>query len=539
MRAAQKAKLTSRAGKEANSAATAVAPALESEKDASLGSEQADSWLAAIVESSFDAIIGKTLEGKIVSWNRSAEQLFGYGANEMIGQPVTRLIPAGRMHEERETLQSIRAGKTVAPFETVRLTKDGREIEVAVTISPVKDAQGHVIGASKIARDNTARKLTESALQQSLAESERARREVADQQFALNQHSIVAITDVQGTIIYVNEKFCDISKYSRDELIGQNHRILNSGHHPREFFQHMYRAIAAGEVWHGEIKNRAKDGRFYWVDTTIVPTLNDAGKPQRYVAIRTDITDRKLAQLALENQALELARSNRDLEQFAYAASHDLQEPLRAVTGCMQLFKAHYEGKTDKRGDEFIAHAVDGATRMQKLINDLLAFSRVGTRGATLQPVECSQAVDDAVKNLDTSIQESGAVVEWENLPVVLGDLSQLTLLFQNLVGNALKFRGERWPRISIEAHRYGEEWQLSVHDNGIGIEPQYFERIFVMFQRLHTRKEYPGTGMGLALCKRIVERHGGRIWVESEFGKGTTFRFTLHDAESTAALVT
>jgi PAS domain S-box-containing protein len=612
--------------------------------------EIADLRLAAIVESSIDAIVGKDLDGTVISWNRSAEQLYGYPAAEMIGQPVTRLIPIDRLHEEQDVLCRVRAGMRVEPFETVRICKDGKRIDVAIAISPVRDTEGRVIGASKIARDITARKQAEVALQNSLAATERALKELADQKFALDQHAIVAITDVQGTITYVNDKFCAISKYSREELIGKNHRILNSGYHPCEFFQQMYRTIVAGKVWQAEIKNRAKDGTYYWVDTTIVPTLTPEGKPRQYVAIRADITarkhaqerlqqqaevldqsqiilreadgrvvlwtrgaqrlygftraeavgrishellhtefprplaeieselvengiwqgevthyhstggrirvdsiwlvqgapltghyrvieannditERKQAEEALQKQTEELLRSNRDLEQFAYAASHDLQEPLRAVTGCMQLLKARCADKLDERGDEFITHAVDGASRMQKLIDDLLAFSRVSTRGVQFQPVECARALDNALRNLTVSLQERQATVEREELPTVLGDLSQLSLLFQNLIGNALKFHGPEPPHIDVSARREANTWIIAVRDNGIGIEPQYYERIFVIFQRLHTRKEYPGTGMGLALCKRIVERHGGRIWVESELGKGTTFSFTLVSA--------
>ena len=609
-------------------------------------SAQADARLAAIVESSQDAIVSKDLRGIVTSWNRGAEQLFGYSAAEMIGRPITKLFPPDRVQEEGEILRRIRNGERVESFETTRLHKLGRLLDVAVTISPLKDSNRIVIGASKIARDISERKHAQTQLQASLETTQRALKDLADQKFALDQHAIVAVTDVQGTITYANDKFCEISQYSREELIGNNHRILNSGYHSREFFQHMYRTISNASVWHGEIKNRGKDGTYYWVDTTITPLLSAVGKPQQYVAIRTDITQRKQAeqalqrqaevldqsqvivremdgrirlwtkgmerlygytrsqavgeishellhtefpkpmaeiekelresgiwqgdlvhhhrngarlhaaslwimqeeeggiplvietnndmteraqaQAALTKQAEELARSNRDLEQFAYAASHDLQEPLRAVTGCMQLFKARYEGKFDARGDEFISHAVDGASRMQKLIDDLLAFSRVGTRGVEFQPVNCGKAVENALKNLSISIRENQAIIECSELPMVSGDLPQLSLLFQNLVGNALKFHGPGPPHIYIRARQEEKMWVISVRDNGIGIEPQYFERIFVIFQRLHTRAEYPGTGMGLALCKRIVERHGGRIWVESEMGKGTTFSFTL-----------
>lgn len=234
-----------------------------------------------------------------------------------------------------------------------------------------------------------------------------------------------------------------------------------------------------------------------------------------------------LEELVKERTA-ELTRSNAELEQFAYVASHDLQEPLRMVVSYLQLVDTRYREKLDADAREFIEYAVDGAKRMQILINDLLAFSRIGSKGRAFGPADCEAALQEAMSNLQVAIRESGAQITHDPLPTVMGDATQLVQLFQNLLGNALKFRRDEPSRIHIRAESKAGCWHLSVQDNGIGIEAQYFDRIFAVFQRLHGRGAYPGTGIGLAICKKIVERHGGTIWVESEFGKGSAFHFTL-----------
>ena len=230
----------------------------------------------------------------------------------------------------------------------------------------------------------------------------------------------------------------------------------------------------------------------------------------------------------LEQKSLELARSNEDLREFAYAVSHDLQEPLRAVSGFVKLLAKRYKGRLDTDADEFIEYSVDGVKRMQLMIKDLLEYSQVGTKGEGFRPADISIVIEQAVSNLKAAIEESGAEVTWAAMPTVMADTPQLIRLFQNLIGNAIKFRGKEAPRVHVSAEREGDEWVFSIQDNGIGIDPDQAEKIFVIFRRLHTREEYPGTGIGLAMCKKIVERHGGEIRVESEPGKGSTFRLTM-----------
>ena len=364
---------------------------------------------------------------------------------------------------------------------------------------------------------------------------DQALRELSDLRHALDESAIVAVTDAAGTITFANERFCRISKYAREELLGQNHRILNSGHHPKAFFTDLWKTISRGEVWRGEILNRAKDGSHYWVDTTIVPFLDDKGRPRQHMAIRFEITERKRVEEALrrkqeelEERADALARSNADLEQFAYVASHDLQEPLRMVSSFTQLLARRYEGRLDADADKYIRFATQGALTMQAMIRDLLAYARLNQTTAP-GPVRLDEALDAALENLQLTFREVQPALRRGPLPTVLGDRSHLVLLFQNLLANACKFRDpSRGLVLSVGAEREGPFWRCWVKDNGIGIEPRHQEKIFVLFQRLHGREAYPGSGIGLAFCKRIVARHGGRIGVESILGQGATFHFTL-----------
>jgi PAS domain S-box-containing protein len=371
----------------------------------------------------------------------------------------------------------------------------------------------------------------------------------------------IVIAAPDGTIIKVNDTFTLITGYTSEEALGHNTRLLRSGRHDPEFYRAMWRDLNEKGEWHGEIWNRRKSGEIY-AELLTISTVKDArGTVRHYVALFSDITERKKAEeqirqvsealqqlnetlemrvrertvqleaanAQLEVSASELSRSNQELEQFAYIASHDLQEPVRTVVGFVQLLEKRLAGKLDPEALEFMNYAVNGALHMQKLIQGILMYSRVGSRAAPSAPVDSAVAAQEALDLLNDKVSNSGAQVDMVALPIVAADRTQLVQLFQNLIGNAIKFCPHGAPRVRIEACRDGQQWRFAITDNGIGISPEYRERIFIIFQRLHTRSEYEGTGIGLAICKRIVHRHGGRIWVESTGDKqGSRFMFTL-----------
>jgi PAS domain S-box-containing protein len=464
--------------------------------------------LRAMVDASPNGAVLVNGAGRIAFVNREARRLFGYGDGELVGGSVEQLVPAALRDTGADFRQT---SPTVAlrPVDTgqgwVGLRRDGTEIPIDVGVTPIDTLPGRSILYTVV--DRTVRRAGDARFRVAVEAS---------------PHGMMMV-DQSGHIVLVNREVERMFGYSREELLGQLVELLVPvplrARHPaqRASFHGdpRSRPMGAGR----DLFGRRRDGTEFPVEIGLNPIESDEGV--LVLASVIDIGPRKRAEE-------ELRRSNLELEQFAYVASHDLQEPLRTVASFVQLLARRYRDRLDQDGMEFIDFAVGGVTRMQRLIEDLLRFSRVGTRGAAPVPTDAGAALRTVVQNLRAAIDESGAIVEHGPLPRVLVDPVQFEQLLMNLVGNALKFRGTGAPVVQVDAQPEGRWWRFRVRDNGIGIDPQYFDRIFVIFQRLHAREEYPGTGVGLAICKKIVERHGGRIHVESTRGTGATFTFTL-----------
>ncbi len=434
-------------------------------------------------------------------------------------------------------------GIEVRDFEVDVVWNDGTTLTLLEYAAPLFDERGQVRGSIGAFLNITERKQAEVALQRTL-------KDLADFKFALDRSSIVAITDTEGTITYVNDKFCELSQYSPEELIGQDHRIVNSGYHSEEFFQHLWATITRGQVWQGEIKNRAKDGTLYWVATTIVPFLDVAGKPYQYIAVRSDITTRKVAEVELqqlnitleqrvEERTVQLQEVNKDLEAFSYTVAHDLRAPLRGIQGFAQALAEDYGDRLDETYREYIQHIFRGTEIMSELVHDLLAYSRLSREKIKLAPVQLTQVMADAQEQLATDLRDRQAhIAIAENLPRVIGHYPILVQIIVNLLSNAIKFVApgiQPHIRVWAETRETGEDSapsqqqvRLWIEDNGIGIEPNYQEQIFGVFERLHSNETYPGTGIGLAIVRKGAERLGGRAGVESAPHQGSRFWIEL-----------
>ncbi len=494
----------------------------------------------SIFDSANDAIfIHDVSTGAILDVNRKMTEMYGYSPEEMRRINVAALSQGSYPYNQEGAMEWITKAVNGEPqlFEWLAKDYSGRLFWVEVNLKmAVLGGKDRLLA---IVRDISERKAAESALRHSFD----LLKTVID-----STNDAVSLIDVSTfRIVIVNRTFLKEYGYNHEsEVVGKTcHEVT---HHKSEVCAPpndicpLVETVRTGAYSVQEHIHYGKGGERIFVEVSTSPIEDEQGNLVQVVHVQRNITERKIAEEKLKHYAVKLERSNKELEQFAHIVSHDLQEPLRVVSGFAQLLSQKYKGKLDQKADEYLSFIVSSATRMSDLIRDLLNYSRVGSRQRPLEPVDCNSVLKKALENLKASTEESGAVIESGPLPTVLVDEVQLIQLFQNIIGNSIKYRSGEQPHISIMAEQIerssvpipypvtGKGWLFMIKDNGIGIDPKYSERIFQIFQRLHGRDKYPGSGIGLAVCKKIVEHHGGRIWVESEVGRGSIFYFTLSD---------
>ena len=520
-------------------------------KDAERHLAQMEGRYRGLLEAAPDAMVVVNQSGEIVLLNVQAEKQFGYRRDELVGQKVKNIIPEGfaerLISDATRSAADALAQQIGMGIELSGRRKDGSEFPIEIMLSPLDSAEGILVTAA--IRNISMRKDAEKHLVQMESRYRGLLEAAPDAMVVVNQSGEIVLVNVQA-----EKQF----GYRRDELVGQKMKNIIPEGFAERLIADATRSVAdalAQQIGMGiELSGRRKDGSRFPIEIMLSP-LDSAEGILVTAAIR-NISARKKSEednAALENQAtsLQTARdelelrvnertkelavanqvleqSNLELKQFAYIASHDLQSPLRSISGFVQLLKLEYEGKLNEEAQDWIRRTVQSIAQMQILIRDLLAYSRVEARSRPFTQIPFLDIVKDALTLLESSVRDSGGQVTWGLLPDIMGDRSQLVQLIQNLVGNGLTYHGDKPPHIHISAERSGKEWIFSVRDNGIGIAPKYYEQIFEIFKRLHDQKDYPGTGIGLAVCRRVVNRHGGKIWVMSEQGQGSTFHFTI-----------
>jgi len=514
-----------------------------------IATEEGYGHFAAIVQSSDDAIISKTLDGFVTSWNKSAERIFGYTAREMIGAHITKIVPPDRLDEVTTILERLKKGERIEHFETKRITKDGRLLDLSLSISPVKNSKGIIIGASKIARDITAQKKAELQIR----ENEDRIRESEER-----LHLAVEIAELGMWDLNLSTGFTTTSAEHR-KILGYSKKdqwskvrymdILHPTDQAR-VEQAFQNALQTGNISYEARIIRPDNKQERWIRVNGTTMYDKKHNPVRMLGTVLDITDQKKAKEELEKMVLArtselltsnsaLEKSNHELEQFAYIASHDLQEPLRKIQTFADMVKDHLHDS--ELTAKYFNKIYSSAHRMSRLINDVLNYSRLTKTGEQFINTDLNKILKDVLSDFELLIEQKQAVITYTDLPTIKGIPLQLHQLFANLISNALKF-SEKQPQISITAkqltpkevrqipdlHLDNEYVQLVFADNGIGFEQQYAEQIFIIFQRLNNQRTFSGTGIGLALCKKIVDHHDGIIVAQSEPGKGATFTIIL-----------
>jgi PAS domain S-box-containing protein len=481
---------------------------------------QRERLLQDVIDGSTSPIFLKDRDGKFITINASLERMLGMSREEIKGKTDYDIAPGEIADNWRTHDKNVMATGNAIQIEETADLQDGHHVFLANKF-PLVDADGQTYGVGAISHDITERKRIENALQTTL------------QRFYTvlsSMYSAVLLVTDDGKVEFVNSSFCSQFNLTEApaEMVGLKsgemvEKIKNAYANPDQAVVRIRQILQLGQAVKGE-ELAMQDGRTCLRD--FVP-LNVDGKSYGRLWLHYDITERKQAEEQLKLLNEELKRSNIDLERFAYVTSHDLREPLRSINGFMELLELRYNDKLDENGKESINFAISGAKRMESLLTGLLEYSRINIQSKK-NPVSAAKLLNDAIDNLKAIITETDVVITYDQLPNIVADGRLITQLFQNLMQNAIKFRSKDKPQIHIGCRKEAGSWLFSVRDNGIGIDPQYNDRIFVIFQRLHTVDKYPGTGIGLAICKKIVEHHGGKIWVESELGKGSTFSFTI-----------
>ncbi len=509
------------------------------DKEAEVKLRNAHERLQTMLASINNGVVATDTEGRVELMNPMAEKLTGWTQEQALGKPFEDIVSILSEHKGELIFDPIRTVLREAKSIDVSTTslligKDGAEVPIGYNVAPIRDQYGSVVGAVMVFRDVSERQKAEqerNKLTFLLAAQQKRLENILANVPGIVWESVMVPESNTQRMEFVNSYAEKMLGYPKEDWL----KVPNFGRtitYPDdiEISQKEARQIYESGNLSAAIQFRmiAKDGRVVPIEAHYSILTDETGKVIGTCGLMMDISQRKADEDALKQSTLDLTRSNEQLEQFAYVASHDLQEPLRMVTSYMQLLERRYKDQLDQDASEFIAYAVDGATRMKALINDLLAYSRVKTGEQNFARFDSSKALAQAITNLQMQVKEAAAEITYDKLPAIVGNEAQFVQLLQNLLSNSLKFHGEETPKIKVSAELSDNSWKFSVQDNGIGIESQYVDRIFVIFQRLHTKDRYPGTGIGLAICKKVVEHHGGRIWAESTPGDGTTFRFTI-----------